>query len=186
MTHNLGARKKVVYGLLLAAAVTGLLIDRLHPRSGPASARADAVTAGAVPPPSPARDGGPPLAAIFEKPLESGPPADPPSAFRDGFAVTDAVRRACEPQEARDPGGGEGGQAGAAEPVAAAEAFRAAHRLRGTVLRGGQARALVDDRLLTPGDELDGFRLERIEDYRAVFVRGRERVILELPRPGES
>ncbi len=186
MTNRLGARKKLVYGLLLAAAVTGLLIDRLHPRRGPASARADAASATAAPTPSSATDRGPPLAAVFEKPLESPLPAGSRPGFRDGFAVTDAIRRACEPQAAPNAGDGEDGRPGAPEPVAAAELFRAAHRLRGTVLRGGQARALIDERLLAPGDELDGFRLERVEDYRAVFTRGRERVVLELPRPGKS
>jgi len=186
MTNRLGARKKLVYGLLLAAAVTGLLIDRLHPRRGPASARADAVTAAAAPSPSSPADRGPALAAVFDRPLESALPAGSRSGLRDGFAVTETIRRACEPQAAPNAGGGGDGQAGAPEPVDAAELFRASHRLRGTVFRGGQARALIDERLLAPGDELDGFRLERVEDYRAVFTRGRERVILELPRPGES
>ncbi|MGE0482016.1 MAG: hypothetical protein AB7Q17_16260 [Phycisphaerae bacterium] len=71
----------------------------------------------------------------------------------------------------------------APSPVAAvapqADAFAREHAVHATIL-GPQPLALVDERLMRAGDELDGFVLHAIHRGSVEFVSGVERVVLRV------
>lgn len=64
-----------------------------------------------------------------------------------------------------------------------AEAFAREHAVHATIL-GPQPLALVDERLMRSGDELDGFVLHAIRRGSVEFVSGSERVVLQVARTG--
>ncbi len=59
-------------------------------------------------------------------------------------------------------------------------AFVRAHRLTAVVIDGRESYAVVDERLLVPGQYVDGFRLVSVGDRSAIFERDGRRIILEL------
>jgi len=61
-----------------------------------------------------------------------------------------------------------------------ATGFAATHRLSAVLAEGRVSCALVDDRLLTPGQEIDGFKLVSVGDRFAVFEGRGARVVLKL------
>lgn len=66
------------------------------------------------------------------------------------------------------------------------EAFVAENRLQGTFAAGASILAIVNGRVLRVGDEIEGFRLERVLRTAAEFRRGTDRVTLSLPSPLEA
>lgn len=60
-------------------------------------------------------------------------------------------------------------------------AFEAEHRLQGTYTGAGDALAIIDEKPMRVGDELDGFRLSRIGPYEVEFRRGPDRAVLSIP-----
>jgi hypothetical protein len=50
--------------------------------------------------------------------------------------------------------------------------------LRATMVVGERGLANVDGRILRPGDEVDGYRLERVYEDRAVFSRSGKPIIV--------
>jgi hypothetical protein len=69
------------------------------------------------------------------------------------------------------------GPAAARDPAAA---FATAHRLSAVLLEGQISYALVGDRFLTPGQEIDGFTLVSVGERFAVFEGQGGRVVLKL------
>lgn len=69
---------------------------------------------------------------------------------------------------------------GAAATADATTGFAATHRLSAVVLEGRVSYALVGDRFLTPGQEIDGYRLVSVGDRFAVFEGQGGRVVLKL------
>jgi hypothetical protein len=195
MTH-LGRRKAFFYGLLLLAAVVGVVIDRT--RFGPAAARGERSPSISAPPraggaeESDALTVGPAIAPVFDRPgglaekLASISPAAG-TAIRDIFTASPAIEQYYGPRGA----GGERGKSGPeADPeeleAKALESFRQAHRLQATCLQAGRSWALIDDTVVRVGDNLDGFALRQIDHYRVVFTRGRNKVDLLLPVPSAA
>lgn len=64
-----------------------------------------------------------------------------------------------------------------------AEQFKQRYRLRGVVL-GPNPVALVNRRIVHPGETLDGFVLKSVGGNCATFVAGDETVTLQVPGPG--
>jgi len=62
----------------------------------------------------------------------------------------------------------------------AAVQFTKTHQLNAVLIEGKMRSALVDGRLLIPGQELDGFKLIAIDESSATFEAGTKRVILRL------
>jgi len=69
------------------------------------------------------------------------------------------------------------GPADVPDPLAA---FAKAHPLVAVVMDGRQSYALVNDRVLKPGDQIDGFTLISVGPKSAVLDRQGEQVVLEL------
>lgn len=72
-----------------------------------------------------------------------------------------------------------------AEPVAAATASadtRWNPALRAIVLAGTRSMVLVDRSVVELGGKIDGYELIRVDDDKAVFTRGHQRVELTLGR----
>ncbi|MBN1509952.1 MAG: hypothetical protein JW955_24115, partial [Sedimentisphaerales bacterium] len=59
-------------------------------------------------------------------------------------------------------------------------AFARAHPLGAVIMDGRQSYALVNDRVLKLGDQIDGFTLVSVGPKSAVFDRQGEQVVLEL------
>jgi len=62
----------------------------------------------------------------------------------------------------------------------AAARFAKSHQLKAVLIDGKMRSALVDDHLLIPGQELDGFKLVAVNQSSATFAAGRRRVVLKL------
>jgi hypothetical protein len=69
------------------------------------------------------------------------------------------------------------GSGATGDPTAA---FVATHPLSAVLAEGRVSYALVGDRLLTPGQEIDGFKLVSVGDRFAVFEGRGARVVLKL------
>lgn len=65
-------------------------------------------------------------------------------------------------------------------PLDAGALFAKRHQLAAVVLDGPRSYVLIDDRLLRPGQDIDGFRLVSVGDLSALFERAGTRVSLEL------
>lgn len=61
------------------------------------------------------------------------------------------------------------------------EEFAQRHRLQATCTRPHAAWAMIDGRLLTVGQKLDGYVLKAVESYQVVFRRGGVPATLVLP-----
>ena len=176
-------KRKALYGLLLGAALLGLLIDRLQ--RGGASAAGPTARAvrpvAVVRPPSPA----PLIAAIFavtdSRPVEDRSPGGP---LRNAFACSPemlshykaAAGPAPKPPEQQ-----------AAERRAALQAeadlFAGAHQLKGVQIAGQGRWAMIDGQVLRVGQRLEGWTLRQIDHYRVVFTRPGGKLELRLPEP---
>ena len=61
------------------------------------------------------------------------------------------------------------------------EAFAQEHELQATFVSRNVLIAVVNGKVLRPGDFIDEFRLVKIEPYQAEFRRGRDRVLIAIP-----
>jgi hypothetical protein len=169
---KLTSRQKVLLAVFFVGALA-LTVDRvlLRPGGGPEAASADASGlagdpgAGTVESPtnqaSPRRND---VAALLDQ--FGGDTALQVDAVRDPFALPGSWRE--EPSTAPAP----------ASDVATR--FRQAHRLTAVVLDGQTSYVLIDERLMVPGQAVDGFTLATVRTRSAVFERDGQQVVLEL------
>ncbi|MCH7526621.1 MAG: hypothetical protein IID39_04215 [Planctomycetes bacterium] len=165
--------KKRVYAAVLLIGALALLLDRVLSSSSPASAQASALTLGSD---QAAGDG-----ALLGKDAPAATrlattafPRDLPdvgsiAAVRDMFSITDTVRRAMLGANSDDELGLESGGTGKTDRRVKPEQFEKVHRLTGIMLGGEITFAIVDDEWLQVGDQLDGYRLIRIDGNMAWF-----------------
>lgn len=193
MTH-MGRRKALFYGLVLFAAVVGVVIDRT--RFSPASARGERALPGSpVQPANTAEEFdpstiGPPIALLFSHPAASpaldtsstAPSAGP--AVRDIFVASPAIQEYYRGHRAGAGGGNTAAEANTEDSEGKTLAvFAQAHQLQATCAQGKRSWALIDNKVLRLGDNLDGFVLRQIDHYRVVFTHGEGKVDLPLPVP---
>jgi hypothetical protein len=182
--------KKVVYTLLVAGAGSALLIDRAFAPSAASAAGPAASTKSATHAKPEDADAiiGPALAAIFDADRLASPYASTPIpsgavAARDLFAASPEMRKHYQTESAQQQERKQKEQAKAeADRRQAAEAFRRDHRLEGIMLTENGAWAIIDGRILQPGDTLGPFVLRNIEHYRVVFSDGETEIRLSLPQ----
>jgi len=181
---TLSKTRLTFYGLLLAAALAGLLIS--HTQSSEAAPpQADAPAAAVLPSEEPANKEPaiytPPLASVFRTHYASDQRTASQIVLsllgpvRDVFALSPTMDRyyrvrstSSQNEEAR-------------QAQQSVDQFRAAHRLKGTFLQAHEKWAVIDGAIMRIGQTLDDFQLRKIEHYRVVFERGTETVVLELP-----
>jgi len=188
-------KKAAVYAFLLLAACVGLLIDRYCvPAIAAASGRPmkPAVRADVT------DDGrrlaiGPPMAAIFAPPRlaaissQQEGLSQAEALLRDAFTLSERMRRAYQATSEQSEKVREAErQKEVADAREQTEAFAGSHSLKAVFLHPADRWAVVDDRILRVGDEIDGFALRRIGRYEAYFEKDGETVHLKLPRPGGS
>lgn len=185
--------KRFIYLGLLAVSAGALIVDRAL-RDGPSPAeaqptrRAGRATATKSGSPSPTRrEPRKPPAVSDANAKESGSGVDPSLAWlekladaggqRDLFvpslAMLSHYQTIQETQQATQNGPKPGSP----------EAFQTEHQLQATFVSQDTMIAVVSGRVLRLGEFIDGFRLTRIEAYRAEFRRGRDRVWLSIPLP---
>jgi hypothetical protein len=163
-------KERKVYLGLLAAGLAALTVDRLT--GGPEKARAYDESAYVVP-----RAGGPAVA-----------PAKSPqsSEWTGGGALATRLQELTD----RDPGReGSGGRdlfrvptawatapanpspttAPVANPAGSPAEFEKAHRLTAVILSERQSHAIIDGRMIKPGQTLDGFTLLTVTQDAAIF-----------------
>lgn len=187
-------KKVAVYAFLLLAACVGLLIDRYCAPTASSSpgrpmkpiVQADGASGGET-----ALAIGPPMAAIFASPRlaeissqrEGLSKAE--ALLRDAFALSERMRRAYQAESRKtDKVRETERQKEVADVLEQITAFARAHSLKAVFLHPTDRWAVVDDRILRTGDEIDGFKLRRIGRYEAHFERNGKIVPLKLPRPG--
>jgi len=168
----LAKRQKALIAVFLLGLV-GLVVDRvfLRPQGGPDSASADSSDSHAVPlspaqdaPSAPAEAQGP---GVAERLQRAWPDREPNAAeARDPFSLAGSWLR----------GAGTGSSA-APDP---AQAFAGTHPLVAVVVDGRQSYALVNDRVLKLGEQIDGFTLVSVGPKSAVFECRGQQVVLEL------
>jgi hypothetical protein len=61
-----------------------------------------------------------------------------------------------------------------------ADNFRQAHRLTGVLQSAGRAYAMIDGRIVTIGQTIDGFKLTEVAHRSATFESNTEKVVLSL------
>lgn len=169
---NLSKRQKMLSAVFLIGVV-GLVADRtiLRPQGGPQAASAGSLSAApgaaaaanpaSAPAPAPARA---PLAERLNN-LLSGQKTEP-NELRDPF---------CLPATWSDAVSVEGPR-----PADTVRRFLQKHQLNAVGEVQGKAQAQVDDRLLRPGQELDGFTLISVDYHSAVFERDGKQAVLDL------
>ena len=169
---RLTRRQKIMLGVF-GVGLVGLVIDRVLVRSqgGPAAASADApYSASASPVPA----------------TDLRPESPPPQETR----VTQCLNRLWSDKEvdfehvrnpfSLPPSWSQPNAKPARLLPDAGEVFAKRHQLTAVVLDGPRSYVLIDDRLLRPGEEIDGFRLVAVEDRAALFEGNDTRVRLEL------
>jgi hypothetical protein len=164
-------KRLVVYGLVLLAAVVGLLIDRLHfspsPAKGEDPVRPASTFVVAPSEPDQGDAAGPPIAPLFRS-ANGQAAASTVSPVRDAFAASPEME---EHYGRRRTKRGTQPGAGGEEPEVPidAEAFLAKHKLHATSVQQKKSWAMIDDRVMRVGDNIDGFVLRRIDHYRVTF-----------------
>jgi len=167
------ARRQQAFVAVFLLGLVGLVVDRvfLRPQGGPGTAAADSSDTYAVPF-SPVKDAPSPSAeaqgpSVAER-LDRVWPDREPNAVeaRNPFSLTPLWLRSVGTGPAAGPD--------------AAEVFAQAHPLVAVVMDGRQSYALVNDRVLTLGEQIDGFTLVSVGSKSAVFERRGERIVLEL------
>ncbi len=189
--NTMGRKKVIAYGLVLAAALIGLVVDRLGRTpdntaalapGGPALPRAGALRVA-----DHTSVKGPAIARVFKAISQTG---DDAQAGRGGTPVRNAFQMAPTMRTFYEAGG-PNRQAREQQKIQSEQErlrqeisnFQSAHKLRGTTLQEGLSWAIVDDSVVRLGEKIDGFELKSVERYRAQFVRGDATVILSLPFP---
>ncbi len=171
------ARQRLVISGLFVTLVVGLL-DRLAGHNAPEPAQAAPTSAPVTSAPSADWSSVNALIARLTgsqyTPL--GPQLDAPR--RDLFRPSPALAALAAPA----PAPGEQ-SAAASQPAAATQpAFAARHKLSGVIL-ARQPLAVIDGRLLAPGDVLDGLPLREVRRDRVVFAPDTDGAAVELLLP---
>jgi hypothetical protein len=194
---NLSPKKLAFYGLVLAAALIGLVIDRADSASAaPTSPLSAALSKAAGDEPADKDPDmiGPTIAAVFGNRAPAGdmteaaPSQEDITPIRDAFSLS---RRMQAHYESSGHGTLQQQETQAAEQEKIdredAAAFKEAHVLKGTFIRPPDIWAVIDDLIMRAGDDLDGFVLRKIDHYRVVFEKGDNPIVLELPdAPGSQ
>jgi len=152
---------------IFAVGLVGLALDRvlIRPQGGPAAASAGSVTLpGTDLPEAPAPPQEAPVTQCLNR-LWSDKEVDF-ERVRNPFALPSSWSNLKE-KPARTPSD-------------AGEVFARRHQLTAVVLDGPRSYVLIDDRLLRPGEKIDGFRLVTVENRAALFEGAGMRVRLEL------
>ena len=175
-------KKRMYFGLLIAVGGAFILDRTFHgqPASAPAETSSCPPKAAKLPKPEPPDAAEP--AETADRSLTWLEQLGEQRSARDAFAPSagmlmhyEKLRRVAELEEQQQgptPG--------------SPEAFQAEHELQGTFVSREAMLAVVDGRLLRSGDTIDGFRLAKVEPYRAEFRRGRHRVTLSIPLPAAT
>ena len=162
-------KRQKVFVVVFFIGLGALIVDRVWLRPGAASAdspqgSADQVSS-ASPHPSPEHASGKP--SVTQRLDSLWPQQEPNFAdVRDPFCLPSSWSGVSKD--------------GTAATAGATTGFAATHRLSAVVLEGRVSYALVDDRFLTPGQEIDGYKLVSVEDHFAVFEGQGGRVVLKL------
>lgn len=168
----LGKREKA-FAAVFVLGLGALAVDRvfLRPQGGAGTAAADAFATYGVPA-SPAEDtpSGPAEVqspSVAERLDRVWPDREPNVAqVRDPFSLTGSWLGSTE--------------AGASAAPDLLAAFAKTHPLVAVVMNGSQSQVLINDRVLTLGEQIDGFTLVSVSPKSAVFERRGERIVLEL------
>jgi hypothetical protein len=197
---NLTRNKKLMYALLLGAAMLGLLIDQAGwiESSRSADRSADPFAMSRTDAMSGQEHVGPAVAAIFAaydhresseatEAMEATDHINLRSPTRDAFALTEEIAAFYEKHSAAAADAQAEAQRAEQEAwEAVADTFRQDHALQGTFVHPENAWIIVDNRILRPGDTLNGFVLEEIDHYRAQFAKDDRTVELALDNPLNS
>ena len=183
----LSPRKKYIYSAIFGLACVGFVIDRII---GPGPAEAGAKETATEP-------NKPPVPVVPAIPTDATTPSsarnETPAASAPASPAAQGIKRLPEIGQVRDLFRPPVEEAASSEAERARQkevevdvvaAFVAAHRLQGTIRDGAVRLAMVDGRSLGPGQVLGGFRLERVEAFRAVFMKDGRQAVLSLPETG--
>lgn len=182
---SLSKKRVAFYGLLLAAALTGLLIPQ--PQSSEAAPQSNEPVMLAWELAEFGSESSVVDTARLASLFRSAPTADQqPSAsqlvssllgpVRDVFAASPTMGRH---YRARSKGLQSEKARQARQSI---DQFRSAHQLQGTFVQAHDRWAVVDGAIVRVGERLDDFQLQKVEHYRVVFARGPDTVVLELPQ----
>ncbi len=164
-----GRQKKLVAIFLMG--LVALVVDRtiLRPQGGPSAASADALhpLAQSVP----LTDNIPILEEERTRGMAERLNAIWPAAGTDFTQMRDPFSL---------PASWPDNMAGTGKEKLGAAAFVRAHKLAAVVIDGRESYAVVDDRLLVPGQYVDGFMLVFVGDRSATFERDGRQITLEL------
>jgi hypothetical protein len=170
--------KHCVYAGALALALIGFALDRAL-RSGPRDVSAAEI--------QPKPQDKPPSAAAAAAPAGSRQNNRDDAAAPSSGSASRWLRELPEVPEARDlfapanlfPAASDGDADGANgkdnDPIAE---FIGAHRLNGTFHDGRTSCAVVNGRVVRPGQVMDGFRLTSVDSFRATFREGHREAVL--------
>ena len=181
---SLSKTRLAFYGLLLAAALTGLLLPQTQSSEASPQSSGPVTLVWEAQEPSSEQSvvDTPRLASLFR----SHPTSDHQRSasqlvssllgpVRDVFAPSPTMERhyrarseSLQSEKAR-------------QAQQSIDQFRRSHRLQGTFLQAHDQWAVVDGAIVRVGQKLDDFQLRRIEHYRVAFQRGVDTVVLELP-----
>lgn len=174
-------KKEAAYGAVLGLAAVAFVIDRMF--FSPDDAGAATPHASVEKPAAHEAQAAAPVAATASS--ESIPAgwlaerlraatSGTDQSSRDVFAVPACWRPA--PKVAVAPVAA----VAAPKPKLFGETFRREHHLVAVMIEAGRGRAVVDGKLVTVGDAIDGFRLVSLSRQAARFVRGSEQVCLSI------
>ena len=163
-------RRKKVFVATLVLTVTVMIVDRLFvlPRGAGASDTLGSAPGGlvvSVPDLPEALADSVTLAKRLESACPDTPGAD--DLGRDAFAFSSPWRTSAGSEDFSSPGGSIG-------------EFIKRHRLTAVAVDGPTVRALIDDRPMVAGQQLDGFTLVSIQEDRVVFDTGERQFVLTL------
>jgi len=175
------SRQQKIYLAILALALGALLVNRLFRSresvTAEASAYSDPLPGETIPAP----------ALVFDKKTRGPDPnSQPPSiklAKRLQILWPDEGLNLDQARDAFSLPAAWLAEVYAQNPLVEGDAtarFAKSHQLKAVLVDGQTSSALVDDHLLIPGQELDGFKLVAIDEDSATFEAGTKRVILKL------
>jgi hypothetical protein len=167
------AKRQKAFVAIFFLGLVALVVDRvfLRPQGGAGKAAADSFAMYAVP-----------ISPAENSPSPSAEAQNPSVAERLGRVWPDREPNGVETRDPFSLGGSWLANTEVSSPAAAdsAAAFARTHPLVAVAMNGRQSHALVNDRFLTLGDQIDGFTLVSVGAKSAVFERQGERVVLEL------
>jgi len=182
---SLSKTRLAFYGLLLAAALTGLLIPQTQSSEAAPPQSSDPVAfvwKAQEPGSEESLVDTPPLASLFRSHHTSDQQRSASQLVssllgpvRDVFALSSTMDRHYRVRSARSQ------SEKARQAQQSIDQFRGAHRLQGTFLQAHDKWAVIDGAIVRVGQKLDAFQLQKIEHYRVVFKRGADTAVLELP-----